>query len=66
MNDFNGTLEKFHAERGRLEATYGIKNTHAGCYLCNYGEAYMCGKCKWAELCQVIHDGEKKNVGTLK
>ena len=62
MNGFKGTLEEFHSERERLRDRYGMETIVTGCYLCNYGREYMCGKCPRSEICKGIDRGEKRNA----
>lgn len=62
MNGFKGTLEEFHTERERLRDKYGVTYIVTGCYLCNFGREYMCGKCRRVEMCRGIEKGEKQDA----
>lgn len=59
------TKEEINKEENRLVSTYNITSTHAGCYMCNFGDKYICvehnGGCKSLEKCRSIYEKEKMN-----
>lgn len=54
--------DEFEAAKNRLASLYDIASEHAGCYLCNYEDKYIChefkGECKYAEQCKSIRERE--------
>lgn len=50
-------------EQNRLVSTYNITNVHAGCYMCNFENEYIChkvnGGCKNISKCREIFKKEK-------
>lgn len=56
-------LNEAIAEISRLSSLYKITDVVAGCYLCNYGDDYVChiigGECENIELCEHIRDMEQ-------
>lgn len=62
MNVFTGSLEEFHNERNKLNERFGINSIHAGCYLCNYGDRWLCNEredgmgCRHLGQCEEMYD----------
>jgi hypothetical protein len=54
----------FEDRANEISLMYEISFTHAGCYICNFEDDYMChkfnGGCKNIELCRKIKEGDKK------
>lgn len=54
------TWEKFDADIKQIASTFSVTEGHACCYLCNFGDEYICyehdGGCNRVEECQSIHD----------
>ena len=57
--------EEIKIKRNKLIEKYNINESHAMCYLCNYGDLYFCNKfnggCKNLERCNCISRGEKND-----
>ena len=55
-------MNGFNTKVNELVSLYTITEDHAGCYLCNYEDDYIChkfnGGCKNAELCKRISESE--------
>ena len=59
--------ESFESELKRISSTYQISKDHAGCYLSNYENEYIChkhnGGCKNIEMCRGISTKEGREYG---
>ena len=59
------TKEDINKEENRLISTYNITSTHAGCYMCNFEDKYICvehnGGCKSLDKCRSIYEKEMNN-----
>ena len=59
------THKEIEQEENRLASTYNITNVHAGCYMCNFKDEYICvkhnGGCKNISKCRSIFEKEKMN-----
>lgn len=57
--------ELFKQRAKELSVKYGINETHAGCFLSNYGDKYICkehnGGCAYQSRCDKIHKNRKGN-----
>ena len=55
-------FEKYNSELNRISSIYQIKEEHAGCYMVNYEDQYICheynGGCKSIEKCREIREKE--------
>ena len=62
MKNFNGTDEEYWAERRRLCKEYSINMIRAGCYLNNFFDDFLCGKCECHCVadCGKIKENEQK------
>lgn len=58
----NEELKQFKNRIAELSNSHGISEEHAGCYLCNFEEAFICkeynGGCKSFDVCQEINHGK--------
>lgn len=56
--------DTFEPELNRISSTYQISEDHAGCYLSNYENEYIChkhnGGCKNIKWCREIREKEKR------
>lgn len=59
------TKEEINKEENRLVSAYNITSTHAGCYMCNFEDKYICvehnGGCKSLDKCRSIYEKEMNN-----
>lgn len=59
-----GLLEavEIEKEQNRLTSIYNITNVHAGCYMCNFENKYICveynGGCSGLDKCRSIYEKE--------
>ena len=55
-------FEEYNSELNRISSTYQIREDHAGCYMANYENQYICheykGGCKSLEKCREIREKE--------
>ncbi len=62
-------IEDFKEESKRLSSEYEITETHAGCFLCNYEDRYICneynGGCKSLDKCKEIYENECRRKAVL-
>lgn len=53
-------FEEYNSELNRISSTYQIREDHAGCYMANYENQYICheykGGCKSLEKCREIRE----------
>ena len=58
--------KEIEREENRLASTYNITNVHAGCFMCNFENEYICikynGGCKGLNKCREIFEKEKKQL----
>lgn len=54
--------EEIEKEQNRLSSIYNISKVHAGCYMCNFENKYICvehnGGCKGLDKCRSIYEKE--------
>ncbi len=64
----NFKLIDFEEETQKLSSAYGITETHAGCFLCNYEDRYICneynGGCGSLAKCKEIYRKENKKYAS--
>ena len=55
-------MNEFDARVDEISLLYDVSNDHAGCYLCNYEDDYIChkfnGGCKNVNVCAYIQETE--------
>ena len=57
MTNVEKWAKDFKEEVTRLTVTYGTSETHAGCYLSNYGDRCVCSEsCGFFEECKKISE----------
>ena len=58
--------KKIEKEQNRLSSIYNITNVHAGCYMCNFENKYICvehnGGCSGFDKCRSIYEKEHRNL----
>ena len=63
-------FSKFEKEMNRLASTYGITDTHAGCYMCNYEDKFICHEynngCESVDKCKEIFEKESEKMRVLQ
>lgn len=56
------SYKEFEKEKNRLASIYNISEIHADCYLCNYGDTFICHEfnngCDCVEKCKSIYEKE--------
>lgn len=56
---------QFEEEMNKLTSTYGISEHHAGCYICNYEDKFICHEfnngCDSVDKCRSIYEKEMNN-----
>ena len=56
--------KEIEKEEQRLVSIYNISSGHAGCYMCNFGDKYICevynGGCEDLDKCKSIYKKEQK------
>lgn len=61
-------IEDFKEESKRLISEYEITETHAGCFLCNYEDRYICnehnGGCRLLDKCKEINEKENRKYAS--
>ncbi len=65
----NNSIKDFKEESKKLSSAYGITETHADCFLCNYEDRYICneynGVCKSLAKCKEIY-GKERTINETK
>lgn len=65
MLNRNNHLKKFEEKVNRLSTLHNITETHAGCYICNYGDEFICHEfnngCDSVDKCRSIYEKENSN-----
>lgn len=63
LSEYDGLRAKFEEKANRISTTYQITCDHAGCYLSNFEDDYICHKCNGGcrniNKCKEISEKEK-------
>ena len=57
---YEPTDETYWKERKRLRKEHGVNMIHAGCYLNNYYDNFLCKDCPSSPSCEKIKESEEK------
>ena len=68
LKEYSGTSDEYLKQHRYLTDKYGIHGAHAGCYLCNFENDYIChrcnGGCKRIHMCRDIREQERLKQAT--
>ena len=51
-------MNEFEKLKTRIKAEYNLTDVHAGCYICNYRDQYLCRNCTGLDKCEEVHSAE--------
>lgn len=57
-------MSEFEKLKARIKTEYDLTDVHAGCYICNYRDQYLCRNCTGLDKCEEVYSAEsdKKEV----
>ena len=55
-------LEEFVKVKNRIASRYHMADVHAGCYVCNYRDQYLCRGCTGLDKCEQVYSAESEET----